>query len=574
MFLARTSDRRTSDGSAAFEGSHRTSPGLDSPRQLCVTALVLAFFLPAPAAEPPEVKFIRGDADQDGQITNSDILIIGEHFYIGTDVDCVDALDADDNGIADTADASYLFTFLHAGGPAPPPPFAEQGFDPTTDQIHCYFYDSTSDPHFVTPKLVITNKDNVLTNAGLTFEAVMNKIVSTAGTGGMGQTALSLYQQWWRDLGPPSCPQNLNGFPNTCGRAEAALGSTNPFLNPNSNPDSYVPVAVFNRFDSAPSDCSTCGSYRIVFGKRSGFNTVIFNRNLIIFEAEMPNPTSYSNPYYPGSPPGPGQMSGCMPLLQSWNELEGMTPAQQSARLNQMFLVGYGGMPPIIHANHLGGYYGQIRTNTFMEDEQGNAPPWILREFKVQKACSSGGSCELRVVRQQPVTNNPHSSLFSFTASPFQPFWTDFLNLIAADKLAATSFTYINLGTTFQGGPYNAPQSLINQPMSNYNLNCPSGGDFRTAIAQRASTYGLSADNVLDRATSMTCAGCHGREVLSPGLDLGNGIQRPRSMGFQHVNEYGVLSHGLRTVFLPARRARWDQIFGGGGGPAGQGGCR
>jgi hypothetical protein len=515
--------------------------------------VLIAAGLGFPMAALGDVNFLRGDADQDGVLTGSDILMVGQFLYSSDHVECLDAGDANDDGVVNITDPSFLSNYVYMGGAQPPAPFPGVGPDPTTDGIGCQFYDATSNPYFVTPKLVITDKDGVLTNAGLTFEAVMNKIVTTAGT---GQSALALYQQWWRDLGPPSCPSTINGFPNSCGRPEAQLGNTNPFQNPSSNPDSYLPVAVFNRFDTAPSNYSTCGSYRIVFAKRSGKQFDVFNRNFIIFEAEMPNPTSYS---YPGYPPGPGQLSGCMPLLQAWNELEGMSLAQQSVRLYQMFLVGYGGMPPIIHVNHLGGYYGQIRTNTFMDPEDNLG--WILREFRVEKTCPYGGSCDLRVVRQVPVTGTPHRGFFLSRYYPVQPFYNAFLDVITTDKLAASSFTYLNLGPTFESGPYNAPESRIVQTLSDFDyLTNPT---YRLAVEAEAVPFGLTDENILDRATSLTCAGCHGTEVLSPNADLGGGVHRPRSHGFTHVTEWGVLSHALRTVFLPARRARWNQIFGG-----------
>ena len=46
---------------------------------------------------------------------------------------CMDAADADDDGLVTMADYSYLVNFLFDGGPPPPPPYPQAGTDPTPE---------------------------------------------------------------------------------------------------------------------------------------------------------------------------------------------------------------------------------------------------------------------------------------------------------------------------------------------------------------------------------------------------------------------------------------------------------
>ena len=51
---------------------------------------------------------------------------------------CEDALDANDDGQLDIADAIYVLNYLFIAGPAMPPPFPEPGLDPTADGLGCF----------------------------------------------------------------------------------------------------------------------------------------------------------------------------------------------------------------------------------------------------------------------------------------------------------------------------------------------------------------------------------------------------------------------------------------------------
>jgi hypothetical protein len=113
----------------------------------------------------------------------------------------------------------------------------------------------------------------------------MDQLVEQSGVKGL--TSLDLFHQWWDTQNPhpglglgPHCTDQvdgsgnpiLNGFPYACrpGPAEGGQITSNPFEDPDTNADAYIPIGLFNRFDLAPSAGTHCGEYRIVYAKRSG----------------------------------------------------------------------------------------------------------------------------------------------------------------------------------------------------------------------------------------------------------------------------------------------------------------
>ena len=116
---------------------------------------------------------------------------------------------------------------------------------------------------------------------------------------------------------------------------------------------------------------------------------------------------------------------------------------------------------------------------------------------------------------------------------------------------------------------FDAAESPIDHPPSDYRLafGTATTGPFRTDFLNKATAPidaahpPLTTDQVLRRATAVSCAGCHQPAqfgLTSPG-SLGGAVgQFPSSLGFVHENEVdtgGVhaLSAALTTKFLPAR---------------------
>jgi hypothetical protein len=81
-------------------------------------------------------KFIRGDANADGNLDLSDgIAILSFLFTGGAAPVCPDAADVSDQGQINISSAIYLLGYLFTGGAAPPPPRGACGVDPTSDGL-------------------------------------------------------------------------------------------------------------------------------------------------------------------------------------------------------------------------------------------------------------------------------------------------------------------------------------------------------------------------------------------------------------------------------------------------------
>jgi hypothetical protein len=90
------------------------------------------------AASFKVVTFQRGYANNDDLYNMTDAISILNWLFLGTAKPrCVKAADVNDDGKVDITDGVRLLNHLFLGGPAPPPPFAECGLDPTEDDLDC-----------------------------------------------------------------------------------------------------------------------------------------------------------------------------------------------------------------------------------------------------------------------------------------------------------------------------------------------------------------------------------------------------------------------------------------------------
>jgi subtilisin-like proprotein convertase family protein len=84
------------------------------------------------------VDFIRGNANNDGNVDLGDGILILGYLFSSAAIPCLDAADCDDNGQIDITDAIFLFTYQFAGGIPPLAPFPNCGEDPTDgDPLDC-----------------------------------------------------------------------------------------------------------------------------------------------------------------------------------------------------------------------------------------------------------------------------------------------------------------------------------------------------------------------------------------------------------------------------------------------------
>ncbi|UXI70145.1 hypothetical protein [Tahibacter amnicola] len=381
--------------------------------------------------------------------------------------------------------------------------------------------------------------------------------VMTAATKVVGNTMTPLqsFQQWWdtQNLAPglalgPHCDDQrkngvpvFNGFAFLCPRAEGDHVNIDPF---DPGPTGFMPIGLFNRFDLAPADGSDCGEYRILFARRSGQNIPFF-RNLLIFEAVLPNPR-----------PELG-LNGCARVAEFWGKLSEEADAQvRATRLHDFYFKGLPGFPPVVAPNHYGAGpkgRGQVRTNQFMQF------PWNLREFKLARVCDSAVQCSIRFMPATDKTN-PAATLFNGTNAQSQNFQQDFV----ANQVARLAVPDINLFSFAPPNKFNTGQSLSQTEENDYSLAFLSApAAFRSAIQDKLDQLGspLSPDQIVARAQTLSCGGCH---ELSRSADIGHDQTFPASVGFVHVAENQfesgpdgtrfMTSPALKDVFLPHRK--------------------
>ncbi len=366
-----------------------------------------------------------------------------------------------------------------------------------------------------------------------------------------------LFSQWWdtANVAPglglgPNCDAetdanghpSINGFPYLCSRVEGSQATISPFDGP---PDArYSAIALSNRYDlaSLAKKGTDCGEYRIVFARDSG-RANGSERNLIIFEAILPNPA-----------PNGRNLAGCLPVAEFWADLTlDDDPTSRARKLHDFYFLGLPGFGPVIAARNYGNatptVKGQVRTNQFM-----SSPSWLLREFSVQLVDG-----KLMFV---PTTlqSNPAPHLFNEghddTRGP--SFRSAFLK-----RLKRLKRNDINLFSMPIDDAFKAGDGIVDDaPENSYLRQFESSRRFAARIRARAGS--IAPAQLVARAQALSCAGCH---QLSNGAELGGGLPRwPKSLQFVHVSEREtdvgpdgeprfVISKALDDVFLPHRKA-------------------
>jgi len=403
---------------------------------------------------------------------------------------------------------------------------------------------------FVTDRAVLDSDPGGL----FSLERVFDQLVAQSRVPML--TSQGLWSQWWDTLNPspglglgPHCDSHLtpegaavlNGFPLDCPRQEGAEAMVSPFAS--TGQVFYTTTALVNRFDLAPVTGEHCGEYRIVFARTP---VVSFHpRNLLIFEAVLPNPT-----------PDLG-LEGCRPVAEFWAQLSTIDdPHARATALADFYFTGLPGFPPVVTIEHY--VTGQIRTNMFIE------PLWQLREFKLVHRCNKPKR-PCKTLRITPVTDksNPFGALFDdisthTKAPPFRRHFAGLLPGLLADDLMQIAFQ--------NADRFNAGQSSAQGTDNDYPFHFSQGsGSFAQVMQQQLTALGsdLTPTHMVRRAMTQSCAGCHQLSTFGANSDLGHGLIWPFSLGFVHVNEAGNLSPALRDVFLPHRKAVLEDFLNG-----------
>ena len=395
------------------------------------------------------------------------------------------------------------------------------------------------------------------------LQRVLTQLATQSGVPGL--TATALFQQWWDTQNPrpglypgphcddtvtPTIGSTINGYSYLCrGEAEGTQASCDPFAA--NSACAYLPIGLFNRFDQAPENGAHCGEYRIVYAKTSGI-TSTSDRNLVIFEAALPNPLPMLG------------IRGCQLIVDTWANLTAENDIQKrAATLENFYFSGLGAVGPVISISNFGDNAlgaGQIRTNQFSNTTSG----WSLREFKLFRSCAAGSCSSMRFF---PVTNknNSYGPLFDpsstyATAPAFRSFFPS-----QVSKLAASTIPGLDISTPDTFNTAQSQASSASASEMRYSVQFGTGEsalrtDLQTQLTALGST--LTPDDIVARAQALSCAGCH---RLSNNAPLGGGLTWPASLGFTHVTERAteviggqtrfVISDTLINQLLPARKA-------------------
>lgn len=131
---------RTADLNAGVQGSITSisSFGTDGSAEMYIASLGGRVYRIVPQITTP-LPFDRGNANGDTSYDISDPVAILIELFGTSDaaIDCSDALDSNDDGSVNIADALHSLNVLFASGQLPPAPFEECGCDPTPDELGC-----------------------------------------------------------------------------------------------------------------------------------------------------------------------------------------------------------------------------------------------------------------------------------------------------------------------------------------------------------------------------------------------------------------------------------------------------
>jgi hypothetical protein len=382
---------------------------------------------------------------------------------------------------------------------------------------------------------LVENDPVIVTDARFSLQRVFERIASTTPAGYAVPSASALFGQLFYDYGMGAGEgADPNGYGLKYRHAEMALATADPFT---TAPEGlhFAPVALLGRYDMANEKAGTCGESRIVYWKDRG---PVAGKAGIIIEL-------FTSPVYDAS----GKAS-CAPIAQFWASLSAeLDPAVRAARLESYYFDGLPGMafPPVSArgAGWDGG--GQLRSNNFVDAVQ-----WNLREAKYQGRCDAAGACSAGFTLVD-TKNSPSDKLFAGSHGYSAAFEHWFLSKSVPKLAKATKAVDLSLGNDPSFNAYEGiSQPFADDPTSVLYKQAASAtlrDKIAAKLVEEHST--LTVDNILDRATAATCAGCH---RVSKNVDLGGGLVFPAPAGFVHVGELGQLSPALVNEFLPKRR--------------------
>ncbi|HEX9984874.1 MAG TPA: hypothetical protein VGF69_16555 [Thermoanaerobaculia bacterium] len=293
-------------------------------------------------------------------------------------------------------------------------------------------------------------------------------------------------------------------------------------------------IAIVNRFDLAAPHYRHCGEYRLIFTRR----TEQAVRLHIAVGTVLPNPH-----------PERGK-AGCADVAAFWQDLARTESAgTRRDRLERFFFAGMTPFRAVLDPRDFA-ESGRIRTS-----EISSARP-RFRQFELQRECASGRPCVARLIRV-PLDNMPDADLFAADSSRARAFRREFLG-----QVASLAIFDVNRYSMSVDRAYSVTDTDGVIPPFNYrlpfrrSLASPGGREFREQIADelKKAGSGLTPENIIDRAETQNCAGCHGKRG-----PVGDGLIFPKAFDSgEHLSDESLVgsvrvSPALEEVYLPYR---------------------
>ncbi len=120
---------RTFREAGVHRGTVTLADGIASPT-------VVSFEIDA-LSDADDVRFVRGDVNDDGRVDVSDAVRLVFGLFVGPPIGCERSADIDDSGSLQVTDAIVLLDHLFRGGAAPRSPYPECGRDSSADALGC-----------------------------------------------------------------------------------------------------------------------------------------------------------------------------------------------------------------------------------------------------------------------------------------------------------------------------------------------------------------------------------------------------------------------------------------------------
>lgn len=395
---------------------------------------------------------------------------------------------------------------------------------------------------------LIETDATIITDERFSLARVFEQMRATTPRGNGAQTLAvptirEMFAQLWQDYGTCDGARiDPHGYGLKCRPEEASVALVDPFT-ASTDGLHFQPVALINRFDLAGARSSSCGESRIVYWKDRG--PVVGKAGFII---ELNTPPVIER----------GRRS-CAPIVEFWASLSREEdPARRAAMLEQFYYRGLPGMPfaPISARGAGWDGPGQLRSNNFVGFAQ-----WHMREVKYQQVCEvSGGvpTCAAKFVLVD-TKGSPSQKLFAgtHTLAPYFQQW--FVHDAVPRLAAATDAGELSLGNDPRFNAYESISQPKDGDPTSVRYAAAASPALREQVTAKLTALGspLTADHVFERATAVTCAGCH---RLSKAADLGGGMVLPSPLGFVHVGEAGALSPAMTETLLPNRRDAFEML--------------